>query len=50
MNVGQITQVMGAVVDVEFDNSSLPPIYRHGKCDYGSCRRRDSRSDLKRGR
>ena len=27
MNVGQITQVMGAVVDVEFDNSSLPPIY-----------------------
>ena len=27
MNVGKITQVMGAVVDVEFANSSLPPIY-----------------------
>ena len=27
MNVGQITQVMGAVVDVEFENSTLPPIY-----------------------
>ena len=27
MNVGQITQVMGAVVDVEFENSALPPIY-----------------------
>ena len=27
MNVGQITQVMGAVVDVEFDDSTLPPIY-----------------------
>ena len=27
MNVGQITQVMGAVVDVEFENSVLPPIY-----------------------
>ncbi len=27
MNVGQITQVMGAVVDVEFENSSLPAIY-----------------------
>ena len=27
MNVGQITQVMGAVVDVEFDDSALPPIY-----------------------
>ncbi len=27
MNVGKITQVMGAVVDVEFENSSLPPIY-----------------------
>src|SRR4029453_7852063 len=27
MNVGKITQVMGAVVDVEFENSALPPIY-----------------------
>ncbi len=27
MNVGQITQVMGAVVDVEFEDSTLPPIY-----------------------
>jgi F-type H+-transporting ATPase subunit beta len=27
MNVGKITQIMGAVVDVEFENSSLPPIY-----------------------
>ena len=27
MNVGQITQVMGAVVDVEFDDRTLPPIY-----------------------
>jgi F-type H+-transporting ATPase subunit beta len=27
MNVGRISQVMGAVVDVEFENSSLPPIY-----------------------
>ncbi len=27
MNVGQITQVMGAVVDVEFEDSALPPIY-----------------------
>jgi len=27
MNVGKITQVLGAVVDVEFENSSLPPIY-----------------------
>jgi F-type H+/Na+-transporting ATPase subunit beta len=27
MNVGKITQVMGAVVDVEFEDSSLPPIY-----------------------
>jgi F-type H+-transporting ATPase subunit beta len=27
MNTGRITQVMGAVVDVEFDNSALPPIY-----------------------
>lgn len=26
-NVGKITQVMGAVVDVNFENSSLPPIY-----------------------
>jgi F-type H+-transporting ATPase subunit beta len=26
-NVGKITQVMGAVVDVEFENSALPPIY-----------------------
>lgn len=26
-NVGKITQVMGAVVDVAFENSSLPPIY-----------------------
>ena len=27
MNEGKITQVMGAVVDVEFENSDLPPIY-----------------------
>ncbi len=27
MNVGQITQVLGAVIDVEFENSTLPPIY-----------------------
>jgi F-type H+-transporting ATPase subunit beta len=27
MNAGKVTQVMGAVVDVEFENSSLPPIY-----------------------
>jgi F-type H+-transporting ATPase subunit beta len=27
MNMGKITQVMGAVVDVEFENSALPPIY-----------------------
>jgi F-type H+-transporting ATPase subunit beta len=27
MNVGKITQVLGAVIDVEFENSSLPPIY-----------------------
>ena len=27
MNVGKITQVLGAVVDVEFGNSALPPIY-----------------------
>src|SRR2546426_6856778 len=27
MSVGKITQVMGAVVDVEFENRSLPPIY-----------------------
>ena len=27
MNVGQITQVMGAVVDVEFEDSAPPPIY-----------------------
>ncbi len=27
MNEGRITQVMGAVVDVEFENSNLPPIY-----------------------
>jgi len=27
MNVGKITQIMGAVVDVEFEDSSLPPIY-----------------------
>ena len=26
-NIGTITQVLGAVVDVEFANSSLPPIY-----------------------
>ena len=26
-NMGKITQVMGAVVDVEFSDSSLPPIY-----------------------
>jgi F-type H+-transporting ATPase subunit beta len=27
MNVGKITQVMGAVVDVDFEDSALPPIY-----------------------
>ncbi len=27
MNVGEITQVLGAVVDVEFSDSALPPIY-----------------------
>ncbi len=27
MNLGRITQVMGAVVDVEFSDGSLPPIY-----------------------
>ncbi|MGE0825044.1 MAG: F0F1 ATP synthase subunit beta [Candidatus Binatia bacterium] len=27
MNVGKITQVLGAVVDVEFEDSALPPIY-----------------------
>ncbi len=27
MNMGRITQVMGAVVDVEFENSDLPAIY-----------------------
>src|SRR5438552_17746135 len=27
MNVGKITHIMRAVVDVEFENSSLPPIY-----------------------
>ncbi|HEV2668082.1 MAG TPA: F0F1 ATP synthase subunit beta, partial [Blastocatellia bacterium] len=27
MGVGKITQVLGAVVDVEFSDSSLPPIY-----------------------
>src|SRR5262245_50551914 len=27
MNVGKITQVLGAVVDVEFEDSTLPPIY-----------------------
>ena len=27
MNEGKITQVMGAVVDVEFESSDLPPIY-----------------------
>jgi F-type H+-transporting ATPase subunit beta len=26
-NVGKITQVLGAVVDVDFENSALPPIY-----------------------
>ena len=25
MNVGKITQVLGAVVDVEFSDSALPP-------------------------
>jgi len=28
MNLGQITQVIGPVVDVEFPNSDLPPIYQ----------------------
>src|SRR4029434_5220425 len=27
MNMGKITQVLGAVVDVEFSDVSLPPIY-----------------------
>src|SRR5436189_647622 len=27
MNMGKITQVLGAVVDVEFSDSALPPIY-----------------------
>ena len=27
MNMGKITQVLGAVVDVEFSDGSLPPIY-----------------------
>ena len=27
MNVGKITQVLGAVVDVDFSGASLPPIY-----------------------
>src|SRR5262252_6924691 len=27
MGTGKITQVLGAVVDVEFSDSSLPPIY-----------------------
>ncbi|HEX9144627.1 MAG TPA: F0F1 ATP synthase subunit beta, partial [Candidatus Binatia bacterium] len=27
MNMGKITQVLGAVVDVEFSGGSLPPIY-----------------------
>ncbi|MEK7334522.1 MAG: F0F1 ATP synthase subunit beta, partial [Candidatus Binatota bacterium] len=27
MSLGKITQVLGAVVDVEFADSSLPPIY-----------------------
>jgi F-type H+-transporting ATPase subunit beta len=26
-NIGKITQVLGAVVDVDFENSALPPIY-----------------------
>ena len=27
MNMGKITQVLGAVIDVEFSDGSLPPIY-----------------------
>ena len=27
MNMGKITQVLGAVVDVEFSDGTLPPIY-----------------------
>ena len=27
MGMGKITQVLGAVVDVEFSDGSLPPIY-----------------------
>jgi F0F1-type ATP synthase beta subunit len=27
MSMGRITQVLGAVIDVEFSNSSLPSIY-----------------------
>ena len=27
MSMGKITQVLGAVVDVEFSDGSLPPIY-----------------------
>ena len=28
MNIGKITQIIGPVVDVEFSNGSLPPIYQ----------------------
>ena len=27
MSMGKITQVLGAVIDVEFSDGSLPPIY-----------------------
>ena len=27
MSMGKITQVLGAVVDIEFSDGSLPPIY-----------------------
>jgi F-type H+-transporting ATPase subunit beta len=27
MSMGKITQVLGAVIDVEFPDGSLPPIY-----------------------
>ena len=27
MGMGKITQVLGAVVDIEFSDSALPPIY-----------------------
>src|SRR5438094_9725519 len=37
MNIGKITQVLGAVVDVEFSDSSLPPIYNAFKVSNTAC-------------